>query len=49
VVDRVLLDDLRAEHDVLDDLLAAQPVSALATPTPAIGWTVGDVLRHAFW
>lgn len=42
----MLLDDLRAEHDVLDDLLAAQPVSALATPTPAIGWTVGDVLRH---
>lgn len=45
-MDPALLDDLRAGHAVLDDLLAALPTAALATPTPAVGWTFGDVLRH---
>ncbi len=41
-----LLDDLRAEHEDLDALVAAADLSA---PTPAEGWTVGDTVGHLWF
>jgi uncharacterized protein (TIGR03084 family) len=45
-VDRSLLDDLRAEEQALDDLLAAADARSWSCPTPAAGWTVADTIRH---
>ena len=42
----VLLDDLRAETDVLDALLAPLPPAAWDTPTPAAGWSIRDQVSH---
>jgi uncharacterized protein (TIGR03084 family) len=41
-----LCDDLAAEQDVLDAILAALPADAWDTPTPAEGWTVRDQVAH---
>lgn len=42
-----LLDDLRAESQVLDDLVA--PLSDWAVPTPAEGWTIANQISHLRW
>lgn len=44
-----VLDDLAAEGDALDALLADQPEAAWAVPTPAEGWTVADQVGHLVW
>jgi uncharacterized protein (TIGR03084 family) len=41
-----VLDDLRAEQVVLDDLLAASGAGDWQRPTPADGWTITDTVRH---
>lgn len=41
-----LLDDLRAESAVLDDLVADADWS---TPTPAPGWTIAHQISHLRW
>ncbi|MEU4443498.1 TIGR03084 family metal-binding protein [Actinosynnema sp. NPDC050801] len=42
-----LLDDLRAESQVLDDLVA--PLSDWTVPTPAEGWTIANQISHLCW
>ena len=44
-----VLDDLAAEGDALDALLADQPAGAWTAPTPAEGWTVADQVGHLVW
>lgn len=44
-----VLDDLAAEGDELDALLADRPEDAWAVPTPAEGWTVADQVGHLVW
>ena len=41
-----MLTDLRAEHAVLDALVAARDASRWHAPTPAVGWTVTDTIEH---
>ena len=41
-----LSDDLRAEQDVLDAIVAGLPEEGWATPTPSPGWTVADQIGH---
>ncbi|MEW2501378.1 TIGR03084 family metal-binding protein [Amycolatopsis sp. NPDC047767] len=41
-----VLDDLVAETRVLLDLVADLDDAGIATPTPAVGWTVRDQLTH---
>lgn len=43
---RQVLDDLLAETHVLWDLVAGLDDAGLATPTPAVGWTIRDQLTH---
>jgi uncharacterized protein (TIGR03084 family) len=42
-----LLVDLRAESQVLDDLVA--PLSDWTAPTPAEGWTIANQISHLRW
>ncbi|MEV8437551.1 TIGR03084 family metal-binding protein [Actinosynnema sp. NPDC051121] len=42
-----LLDDLRAESRVLDDLVA--PLPDWTAPTPAKGWTIAHQISHLRW
>ncbi|MFD9125876.1 TIGR03084 family metal-binding protein [Kitasatospora sp. NPDC059571] len=44
-----LLDDLRAENDALDALVADLDARGMATATPAEGWTVAHQLSHLAW
>jgi len=44
-----IVDDLRAEGDVLDALVADLPDDRWATPTPAAGWTVAHQIGHLAW
>ncbi|GAB3870465.1 TIGR03084 family metal-binding protein [Kibdelosporangium lantanae] len=44
-----LLDDLRAEGDSLETLVAPLPADAWATPTPADGWTIAHQIAHLAW
>lgn len=44
-----LLDDLRAEGDALDDLVAHLPDEDWARPTPAAGWTIAHQIGHLLW
>lgn len=44
-----LLDDLRAEGDDLDALVADLPADEWGTPTPAAGWTVAHQIGHLLW
>ncbi|MGA9870588.1 MAG: TIGR03084 family metal-binding protein [Rhodococcus sp. (in: high G+C Gram-positive bacteria)] len=44
-----LVDDLRAEGDALDALVADLPHDQWSTPTPAAGWTVAHQIGHLSW
>jgi uncharacterized protein (TIGR03084 family) len=43
---RQICDDLEAEHDALDALVAGLEPSLWDTPTPAEGWAVRDQIAH---
>jgi uncharacterized protein (TIGR03084 family) len=44
-----IIDDLCAESDSLDELVAALPESMWTTPTPAPGWTIAHQVAHLLW
>jgi uncharacterized protein (TIGR03084 family) len=44
-----LLNDLRAESDDLDTIVASGGPDAPRTPTPAVGWSVGDTIGHLWF
>ena len=44
-----IVDDLRAESDELDALVAALPDDGWAAPTPAVGWTIAHQIGHLLW
>lgn len=44
-----IVDDLRAESDYLDGLVAELPAERWAEPTPAPGWTVAHQIAHLLW
>jgi uncharacterized protein (TIGR03084 family) len=44
-----MLNDLRAESDDLDDVIAGAGPQALSRPTPAEGWSVSDTLGHIWF
>ncbi len=46
---RSIVDDLRAESDELDGLVAELPAERWATATPAPGWTVAHQIAHLLW
>lgn len=46
---RAVLDDLRAEGEDLDGLVAALGAARWATPTPADGWTIAHQIAHLAW
>ncbi|WP_225846093.1 TIGR03084 family metal-binding protein [Streptomyces sp. HPF1205] len=46
---RAVLDDLRAESDGLDALVAGLDPAGWATPTPAEGWTIAHQIAHLAW
>lgn len=45
----VLLDDLRAEGEALDALVAPLQPAAWSTPTPAQGWSIAHQIAHLAW
>lgn len=46
---RLVLDDLRAESDALDSLVAGLDPARWARPTPAEGWTIAHQIAHLAW
>ncbi|MDJ0392216.1 TIGR03084 family metal-binding protein [Rhodococcus sp. G-MC3] len=44
-----IVDDLRAEGDALDALVADLTEDQWATPTPAEGWTIAHQIGHLSW
>lgn len=46
---RPVVDDLRAESDDLDILVAPLPAARWADPTPAPGWTIAHQIGHLLW
>jgi uncharacterized protein (TIGR03084 family) len=44
-----IVDDLRAESDYLDGLVADLPAEDWATSTPAPGWTIAHQIAHLLW
>ncbi|MGH3676515.1 MAG: TIGR03084 family metal-binding protein [Mycobacterium sp.] len=44
-----MVDDLRAESDALDELVADLPAEAWARATPAAGWTIAHQIAHLVW
>ncbi len=44
-----VVDDLRAESDDLDTLVATLPDTGWATATPAPGWTIAHQIAHLLW
>ncbi|MEE4546015.1 TIGR03084 family metal-binding protein [Streptomyces sp. V4-01] len=46
---RAVLDDLRAEGEALDGLVAGLEPARWATPTPAAGWTIAHQIAHLAW
>ena len=44
-----LLEDLEAEGQALDDLVAGLDAEDWSTPTPAEPWTVADTIGHLLW
>ena len=44
-----IVDDLRAESDELDALVAELPAERWAEPTPAPGWTIAHQIAHLLW
>lgn len=45
-MDDVLLADLAAEHQVLDELVAPLPPEVWAKPSPSPGWTLAHQIHH---
>ena len=45
-MDDVLLDDLAAEHQVLDELVASLPPDVWAKQSPSPGWTLAHQIHH---
>lgn len=45
-MDVALLDDLAAEHQVLDDLVARLPQELWTKPSPSPGWTLAHQIHH---
>lgn len=46
---RPIVDDLRAESDDLDGLVADLPAERWAGATPASGWTIAHQIAHLLW
>jgi uncharacterized protein (TIGR03084 family) len=44
-----IVDDLEAESDELDALVAKLAVNDWSTPTPAPGWTIAHQIGHLLW
>lgn len=44
-----LVQDLAAESDILDDLVAPLDDAGWSTPTPAPGWTIAHQVGHLLW
>lgn len=44
-----IVEDLRAESDDLDDLVAGLPDADWTTATPAPGWTIAHQIAHLLW
>ncbi|MDA0250418.1 MAG: TIGR03084 family metal-binding protein [Actinomycetota bacterium] len=44
-----IVDDLQAESDALDALVATLPAERWALATPAAGWTVAHQIGHLLW
>jgi uncharacterized protein (TIGR03084 family) len=44
-----LIDDLQAESEALDALVAPLPAERWATATPAPGWTIAHQIGHLLW
>jgi uncharacterized protein (TIGR03084 family) len=44
-----IVEDLRAESDELDALVAGLTVERWAAPTPAVGWTIAHQVGHLLW
>jgi uncharacterized protein (TIGR03084 family) len=44
-----IVDDLRAESDDLDSLVADLPAARWAEATPAAGWTIAHQIAHLLW
>jgi uncharacterized protein (TIGR03084 family) len=44
-----IVDDLRAESDSLDELVAELPAARWAETTPAPGWTIAHQIAHLLW
>ena len=44
-----IVDDLRAESDALDELVADLPAQRWTTATPAAGWTIAHQIAHLLW
>jgi uncharacterized protein (TIGR03084 family) len=44
-----IVDDLRAESDELDELVADLPAERWAEATPAPGWTIAHQIAHLLW
>ncbi len=44
-----IVDDLRAESDELDALVAPLPENRWREPTPAQGWTIAHQISHLLW
>ncbi len=44
-----IVDDLRAESDGLDALVAPLAEDRWTTPTPAAGWTIAHQIGHLLW
>ena len=44
-----IVDDLRAESDELDALVAPLPADRWSAPTPAAGWTIAHQIGHLLW
>ena len=44
-----LVDDLQAESDALDALVASLPPEKWSAPTPAPGWTIAHQIGHLLW
>ncbi|MFZ0831739.1 MAG: maleylpyruvate isomerase N-terminal domain-containing protein, partial [Mycobacterium sp.] len=44
-----IVDDLRAETDELDALVAPLPENRWREPTPAPGWTIAHQIGHLLW
>ncbi|SEG16762.1 TIGR03084 family protein [Actinacidiphila yanglinensis] len=46
---RAVLDDLRAESEALDGLVAGLGTQQWSATTPAVGWTVAHQIAHLAW